>query len=187
MVHRSASHIIYICMSTNYVIHQAIFIVLPDAKFPKHGVGATSQILYRSLFREYKCLFIMHWDSKNLHKIIKKVNDQVFGHTFDNTAARSTVMNREDLTAEIDATMAAMEMAPSESDLEPLSEPDEDHNPQAAPIGPAVAAVTTTGPVNIVTTAIDLPAPVPDSVNKESQQLLPVSAGCGQGRGRGRS
>ena len=107
-------------MSTNYVIHQAIFIVSPDAEFPKHGVGATSQILYRSLFREYKCLFITHWDSKNLCEIIKKVNDQVFGRTSDNTAARSTMMNQENLTAEIDATMAAMEMAPSESDLEPL-------------------------------------------------------------------
>ncbi|KAI9456881.1 hypothetical protein HD554DRAFT_1986891, partial [Boletus coccyginus] len=96
------------CLAWAVVI--AIFIVSPDTEFLKHGVGATSQILYRNLFCEYKRLLVTHWDSKNVREVVKKVNNQVFGGASDKVAARSSVMNQEDLAAEIDATMAAMDL-----------------------------------------------------------------------------
>jgi len=101
---------------------------LLDAEFPKHGVGTTFQILYRNLFHEYKRLLVTHWDSKNIHEVVKKVNNQVFGGASDKVAARSSVMNQEDLAAEIDAAMAAMDL-PSDFS-ESLSEPDEDPESQ---------------------------------------------------------
>ena len=110
-------------MSTNYVIHQAIFIVSPDAEFPKHGVGATSQILYCSLFREYKRLFIMDWDSKNLREIVKKVNDQVFGRTSDNTAARSTVIVTRDVLLRRSSDTDCLEGGTHEETLRPQVNP----------------------------------------------------------------
>ncbi|KAI9460702.1 hypothetical protein HD554DRAFT_2041611 [Boletus coccyginus] len=170
------------CLAWAAVI--AIFIVSPDAEFSKHGVGATSQILYRNLFREYKCLLVTHWDSKNVCEVVKKVNNQVFGGASDKVAARSSAMNQEDLAAEIDAAMAAMDL-PSDFS-ESLSEPDEDPESQTAIIGPTAATAVGPADFDAAATADDPPLPVPDSASSEFQQ--PLSIGHGRGRrGKGRA
>jgi len=158
---------------------------LPDAEFPKHGVGATSQILYHNLFREYKCLLVTHWDSKNIREVVKKVNNQVFGGASDKVAARSSVMNQEDLAAEIDAAMAAMDL-PSDFS-ESLSEPDEDPKSQTAIIGPTAATIVGPADFDVAATADDLPLPVPDSANSEFQQPLLRLVRVGSNVASGRS
>lgn len=84
------------------------------------------------------------------------------------------MMNLEDLTAKIDAAMAAMEMVHSESDLDPLSEPNEDHTT------PIYSTIATT--IDIP----DTPAPNSESVNDSEPPIefqQPLSTGCGH-RGR---
>lgn len=81
------------------------------------GIGANSEIPSHKLFSQYKRLFVNNWDTPYVLDLVGKVNQRVFGKTKARMSGTAT-MNDEDLTANIDAAMAAMAMA--------LPEPDSD-------------------------------------------------------------
>ncbi|KAF8833929.1 hypothetical protein BDN67DRAFT_1017037 [Paxillus ammoniavirescens] len=78
-----------------------LFLLSPDVEFAKNGRGEKSGILYSRTFLEFKRFTIMQWESPHMRQ--------------------SSMMSYEDLTAEMDAAMAAMNMTPADEPLEPES------------------------------------------------------------------
>ncbi|KIM66048.1 hypothetical protein SCLCIDRAFT_111524, partial [Scleroderma citrinum Foug A] len=88
-----------------------MFLLSPDSEFPGNGTGTVSKIMYRSVFREYKRLLVIKWADPHIQVIVAEMNKFVFrGPGKDNKSGTSANM-AEDLTAQINAALAAMDAA----------------------------------------------------------------------------
>ncbi|KAI5992813.1 hypothetical protein EDD15DRAFT_2548861, partial [Pisolithus albus] len=88
-----------------------MFMLSPDSEFPGNGVGQLSKINYYEVFRGYKCVLVTEWADPHIQKIVSEVNSFVFGKSGATSAKSGSTGPMEDLAAEIDAAMAAMDAA----------------------------------------------------------------------------
>ncbi|KIJ07424.1 hypothetical protein PAXINDRAFT_19379 [Paxillus involutus ATCC 200175] len=161
-----------------------IFILSVDSEFSKSGTGATSQILYRCMFREYKRFLVKQWDAPAIQEVVQEINQYVFGRPNTTAKAKSTTMSHEDLTAEIDAAMAAM--------ILPLGSIDEQHNtdldPPLTPLSqPDLDLLNLGTDANEPITAFphhDATSTTSYGLQDESEQEPAAPRGRGRGRGK---
>ncbi|KAI6016449.1 hypothetical protein PISMIDRAFT_61187, partial [Pisolithus microcarpus 441] len=84
-----------------------LFMLSPDSEFPSCGIGQISKINYFEVFRGYKWVLIMKWADPHIQKIAGELNSFVFGKG-GMTVKPGSTGPMEDLSAEINAAMAAM-------------------------------------------------------------------------------
>lgn len=141
-----------------------LFVLSPDSEFPGDGTGSVSKLVYRTVFREYKRLLIIKWDTTHIQSIVANMNQEIFKQPAKDTSS-VTSHAAEDLTAELDAALAAMDAA-GLSDEDDVSEVPQQASVPGSPL---------TSDEN---TADD---------GMEIQDDITVSQGRGRGRrGRGR-
>ncbi|KAI5985052.1 hypothetical protein EDD15DRAFT_2176328, partial [Pisolithus albus] len=92
-----------------------LFVLSPDSEFPGCGIRQTSKINYYEVFRGYKRVLVVKWADPHIQKIAGELNSFVFGKG-GTTAKPGSTGPMEDLSAEIDAAMAAMDAAALASD-----------------------------------------------------------------------
>ncbi|KAI6139700.1 hypothetical protein BKA82DRAFT_76349, partial [Pisolithus tinctorius] len=83
-----------------------MFLLSPDKEFPGNGCGQISKIDYYQVFRAYKQVLITKWTGRHIQNVVAEMNHFVFGNP--NGATKSKTSAMEDLSAEINAAMAAM-------------------------------------------------------------------------------
>ncbi|KIO12113.1 hypothetical protein M404DRAFT_61132, partial [Pisolithus tinctorius Marx 270] len=83
-----------------------MFLCSPDKEFPGNGCGQISKINYYQVFCVYKQVLITKWTGHHIQNIATEMNHFVFGNP--NGATKSKTSAMEDLSAEINAAMAAM-------------------------------------------------------------------------------
>ncbi|KAI5982874.1 hypothetical protein EDD15DRAFT_2138479, partial [Pisolithus albus] len=84
-----------------------MFLLSPDSEFPGNGIGHTSKIDYYEVFWAYKRVLVVKWTDPHIQQIVGEMNAFVFGKS-GSTSAQSKTGAIEDLSAEIDAALAAM-------------------------------------------------------------------------------
>ncbi|KIM55488.1 hypothetical protein SCLCIDRAFT_43762, partial [Scleroderma citrinum Foug A] len=85
-----------------------MFLLSPDSEFFGNGTGTVSKIMYHFVFCEYKQLLIIKWDDPHIWAIVAEMNKFIFGGPGKDNKSRTSAM-AEDLTAQIDAALAAMD------------------------------------------------------------------------------
>ncbi|KAL4064641.1 hypothetical protein J3A83DRAFT_4443670 [Scleroderma citrinum] len=103
----------------------SVFLLSPDASFPANGMGTVSKIPHCSTFWEYKWLLVTKWTDHHIKAIVTSMNYLIFGQP-KTLAQTNGAMAGEDLTAEVDAAMAAidaMTLLDDTTDDGPHSEP----------------------------------------------------------------
>ncbi|KAL4062735.1 NUC071 domain-containing protein [Scleroderma yunnanense] len=86
----------------------SVFLLSPDMSFPENGMGTVLKIPYHSIFWEYKQLLVTKWTDCHIKAIVTSMNYLIFGQP-KTLAQTNGAMAGEDLTAEVDAAMAAMD------------------------------------------------------------------------------
>ncbi|KAL4062016.1 hypothetical protein J3A83DRAFT_4196262 [Scleroderma citrinum] len=86
----------------------SVFLLSPDMSFPANGMGTVSKIPYHFIFQEYKWLLVMKWTDCHIKAIVTSMNYLIFRQP-KTLAQTNDAMAGEDLTAEVDAAMAAMD------------------------------------------------------------------------------
>lgn len=139
----------------------------PDSEFPGDGIGSTSKLTYRSVFREYKRLLIIKWDDRHIQSIVAEMNTEIFTQPAKDKGT-VTSSAAEDLTAELDAALAAMDAAglSDEDDA-----PDVPHEVSSVPGSPL------TSDENFI---------VDNFIANSTEEIRDDGATVSQGRGRGR-
>ncbi|KAI6004326.1 hypothetical protein EDC04DRAFT_2526094, partial [Pisolithus marmoratus] len=84
-----------------------MFLLSLDGKFPGNGIGHTSKINYYDVFCAYKWVLVVKWTDLHIQQIICKMNAFIFGKS-GLTSNQPKTGAIKDLSAEIDATLAAM-------------------------------------------------------------------------------
>ncbi|KAH7917951.1 hypothetical protein BV22DRAFT_979663, partial [Leucogyrophana mollusca] len=84
-----------------------IFLLSPDKGFSKERHGPESGMVYPDMFYHYKKLFVMKWNTQRLQDIVKNIGNYVFG---DPTSGCQQNVSREDLSAAMENSMAALDM-----------------------------------------------------------------------------
>ncbi|KAI6043308.1 hypothetical protein EDC04DRAFT_2600199 [Pisolithus marmoratus] len=97
-----------------------MFLLSPDSEFPGNGIGHTSKIDYYDVFCAYKWVLVIKWTDTHIQHVIGKMNSFVFGKS-GMASTQSTTGAIKNLSAEIDAVLAAMDAAvlSEEEDGEP--------------------------------------------------------------------
>ncbi|KIK76518.1 hypothetical protein PAXRUDRAFT_28955 [Paxillus rubicundulus Ve08.2h10] len=84
--------------------------------------AATVTLSFPKVAQQYKHFIILQWESAHIQEILREINQFIFGHAGVKASMRLAMMTQEDLTAEINAAMAAMDIYPiSESISEQAS------------------------------------------------------------------
>ncbi|KAG2034407.1 hypothetical protein BDR03DRAFT_842599, partial [Suillus americanus] len=92
-----------------------IFLLSPDTKFQKSGLGKSSGINYKDLFYHYKKLLLTKLDSHHIQTIIQNINREVFSSA---KSSASGLAGQEDHSSEVIHAMNALDMnSDSESDV----------------------------------------------------------------------
>ncbi|KAI5995973.1 hypothetical protein F5J12DRAFT_693302, partial [Pisolithus orientalis] len=84
-----------------------MFLLSPDKEFPGNACRQISKIDYYQVFCTYKQVLISKWMGSHIQNIVTEMNHFVFGNP--NGATKSKTSAMEDLSAEINAAMAAMD------------------------------------------------------------------------------
>ncbi|KAL4066223.1 hypothetical protein J3A83DRAFT_4099259, partial [Scleroderma citrinum] len=108
-----------------WAVTMSVFLLSPDMSFPENGMGTVSKIPYHSIFWEYKQLLVTKWTDCHIKAIVTSMNYLIFRQP-KTLAQTNGAMAGEDLTAEVDAAMAAMDamtLLDDTTDDGPHSEP----------------------------------------------------------------
>ncbi|KAI6010040.1 hypothetical protein BKA83DRAFT_4504034 [Pisolithus microcarpus] len=160
-----------------------MFLLSPDSEFPGNGIGHTSKIDYYDIFRAYKQVLVVKWTDAHIQHVISEMNSFVFGKSGIGLAQTKTGVI-ENLSAEIDAALAAMDAAA-------LTEDDDDGEP-SDPAPPAVLPLTNT-PMAVEAAANNLTMtshftavilPTENAVEAETTNVPKSGRGRGSRRGK---
>ncbi|KAI6116627.1 hypothetical protein EDD16DRAFT_1708281 [Pisolithus croceorrhizus] len=97
-----------------------MFLLSLDSKFPGNGIGHTSKIDYYEVFQAYKWVLVVKWTDLHIQQIVGEMNTFIFGKS-GSTSAQSKTGAIEDLSAEINAALAAMDAAALTEDDDQLT------------------------------------------------------------------
>ncbi|KIK14357.1 hypothetical protein PISMIDRAFT_117200 [Pisolithus microcarpus 441] len=87
-----------------------MLLLSPDSEFPGNGIGHTSKIDYYDIFHAYKQVLVIKWTNAHIQHVISEMNSFIFGKSGIRLAQTKTSAI-ENLSAEIDAALAAMDAA----------------------------------------------------------------------------
>jgi len=156
-----------------------MFLLSPDNEFPGTGIGVTSKIMYRSVFREYKRLLIIKWTDARVQAVVTEMNTFVFGQPgMGGAKSKTGTMAEEDLTAQLDAALAAMDATGLSDD----SDANEDNPPSHQDSVPTPPA-----PDSPLSSDGNLPdeEPVVTTISSINSNMTTDVPARGKGRGRG--
>ncbi|KAI6033521.1 hypothetical protein BKA83DRAFT_4120990 [Pisolithus microcarpus] len=139
-----------------------------NSEFPGNGIGHTSKIDYYDIFHAYKQVLVIKWTNAHIQHVISEMNSFIFGKSGIRLAQTKTSAI-ENLSAEIDAALAAMDAAA-------LTEDDDDVLPPTNTLMAIEAAANNLTTTSHFTTVI---LPTENAVEAETTNV-PKS-----GRGRG--
>ncbi|KAI5983621.1 hypothetical protein EDD15DRAFT_2178625, partial [Pisolithus albus] len=160
-----------------------MFLLSPDSEFPGNGIGHTSKIDYYDVFRAYKRVLVVKWTDAHIQHVISEMNSFVFGKSGIGLAQTKSGAI-ENLSAEIDAALAAMDAAA-------LTEDDDDGEP-SDPVPPAVLPPTSTPMAveaaanNLATTSHFTAVILPTENAVEAEMTNVPKSGRGRGGRRGK-
>ncbi|KAF8835857.1 hypothetical protein BDN67DRAFT_984325 [Paxillus ammoniavirescens] len=145
------------------------------------NVASTGYIAWAATV-QYKHFIIVQWESTHMQEILREINQFVFGHAGVKASMKLATMTQEDLTAEIDAAMAAMDIYPISESVSEQASPLDINIPETEGLQSRSASISHD---DLDTPATTLSGVVNLDGDREGGQPDVAAAPRGRPRGRG--